>query len=263
MEGSPCLPGTVQITKRFELTAAGADFVPIVERVLEDLQAGMDEVMASAQLRKGTLGVGATPLLMATLVADLLGKFHAAHPAVDIRLEDASTADLVRLLRNRRIEIALGTFVEQADDLSITPLYDVPLVALAHASLGLPARCSWRRIMELPQIALVSGSSTSVIIENTVRKAAGQAFQPVTQAHHWSTVVSLTEALRAVCVVPAYAVSLARGRPLDTIALVDPSVLRTIAVACLKKREVSPAGKAFLSLLAENKPVDRNEAEPR
>ncbi len=38
-------------TKRFRLTNAGLEFVPVVERILDDLQAGVENVHASSELQ--------------------------------------------------------------------------------------------------------------------------------------------------------------------------------------------------------------------
>lgn len=236
-------------TKRFGLTSAGADFVPVVERVLADLQAGIDNVSASARLQKGVLAVGATPLLIATLVSGLIADYRKRYPNIDVRLEDASTAELTRLLRGRSIEFALGTFPRQETDLALEQLFEDPLVALAHTSLPLPGICTWKQISEHPLISIVRSSSVGQLIDSTVWKLTGQTYRPMLEVHYWSTVISLTESLRGICIVPAYAAKTAAVGSLRRIDLVEPTVLRWISVAFMNNRECSPAGQAFLTLL--------------
>lgn len=250
-------------TKQFRLTGAGADFVPVVERLLGDLQAGIDNVVASAQLQKGILAIGGTPLLTATLVSELLSDYRRRYPGIALRVEDASTAELARLLRNRSIEFALGTFPAQDPDLSVTPLFDDPLVVLAHASQRLPPACGWSDLANLPLITIVRNSSVGELIEETMRKVTGQAYQPMVELHHWSTVISLAESLAGVCIVPAYAARKAAGAKLKTVDLVEPRVLRTISVAHLRHRELSPAGRAFLELLQEDVRFKRDGGSQR
>lgn len=236
-------------TKRFRLTAAGAEFIPVVERLLGDLQAGIDNIVASVQLQKGVLAIGGTPLLTATLISELLSDYRRRYPGIELRIEDAPTAELARLLRNRNIEFALGTFSAQEADLTVTPLFNDPLVVLAHASRRLPTTCSWSDVARLPLISIIRDSSVGELIADTIRDVTGRAYQPVIELHHWSTVISLADSLSGICIVPAYAARKAAGGKLKKIDLVKPKILRTISVAYLRNRELSPAGKAFLDLL--------------
>lgn len=236
-------------TRRFRLTNAGSDFLPVVERILDDLEAGIENVQASAQLQKGVLTIGATPLLSAALVSDLLAEYRRSYPSIDVRLEDTSTAELTRLLRSRSIEFALGTFSRAEADLTVVPLFEDPLVALAHTSLRLPKVCTWSDLGQRPLISIIRNSSVGELIDRTVWKVTGQAYRPMIETHHWSTVISLAESMGGICIVPAYAGKTAAGRSLKKIDLVEPRVIRTISVAYVSTRELSPAGQAFLSSL--------------
>jgi LysR family transcriptional regulator, carnitine catabolism transcriptional activator len=236
-------------TKRFSLTGAGVDFVPIVERVLDDLQAGVDNVRASARLQKGVLAIGATPLLMATLLAGLIADYRRSHPNIDIRVEDTSTAELTRLLRSRSIEFALGTFPPKETDLAVVPLFDDPLIALAHRSLAMPARCTWKDVAARRLISIVRSSSVGQLVDSTIWKVTGRPYRPMIEAHYWSTVVSLTSSLGGICIVPRYARHVEYGRDLKVVNVGEPQVVRTISVAYMRGRELSPAGQAFLALL--------------
>lgn len=236
-------------TKRFQMTSAGEDFLPAVERMLDDLQTGIDNVMARAQLQKGLLAIGATPLLAARRISGLLADYRRDYPHIDIHLEDASTGALTKCLRNRSIEFALGTFSRRESDLNIVSLFEDPLIALAHISIGLPKICAWKDIAQRPLVSIVRNSSVGELIERTVWQVTGQTFQPMLEVHHWSTVMSLAESLQSICIVPAYLWGIADGCTLEKIELEEPRVLRTISVAYLKNRELSPAGEAFLSLL--------------
>lgn len=236
-------------TKHFHLTEAGAAFVPVVERMLGDLQAGVDNVVASVRLQKGVLAIGGTPLLTATLLSELLGDYQRRYPSIELRVEDTSTAELTRQLRNRSIELALGTFSTHEADLTVLPLFEDPLVVLAHASRHLPQACTWRDLAQWPLVSIVRSSSVGQLIDDTVRSVTDQPYRPTIELHHWSTVITLTESLAGICIVPDYAARKAAGGPLKKVELLEPRVLRTISVAYLRNRELSAAGKAFLELV--------------
>lgn len=241
-------------TKRFELTEIGLDFLFTVERVLDDLQGAVDNVSAAGRLERGVLAIGAPPLLAATLLADSLGVFHDSHPGLDILFQDAATSELTKLLRSRDIELALGTFQETDKDIISKPLFADRLVVLAHPGLAVPSPCPWRALLELPVVSIARSSSVGQLIQRTIWRTTQTNYRPVVEANNWTTVVSLTQTLRAMCVVPQYAAgrvtSVMGGRELTQIELHRPKVERTISVAYLRSRALSPTGRAFLALLA-------------
>src|SRR5690606_25719065 len=111
-------------------------FLPVVERVLDDLQWGIANIQANVQLEKGTLAVGTSSLLASDIVAEMLARFRRAHPNIQIRLEDRTTAEHVSLLRNGHVEVVIGMYSRQDADLVQYPLFGVPLIVLAHERLG-------------------------------------------------------------------------------------------------------------------------------
>ena len=60
------------------LTDAGEALLPIARRVLSDMTELINEVAEVEGLRRGHVGIGATPSLGATLLPVVLGLFHRA-----------------------------------------------------------------------------------------------------------------------------------------------------------------------------------------
>ncbi|MFA7667704.1 MAG: LysR family transcriptional regulator [Burkholderiaceae bacterium] len=243
-------------TKRFELTEIGQEFLDAVERVLDDLKRAVDDVSVASRLERGELTLGTTPLLASTFLSELLGRFCQRHPQLGIRLKDRPTSELVSLLRSREIELAIGSFHETDQDIALKPLFVDRLVVLGHPGLDIPSPCPWQVLLRLPVVSIVKNSSVGQLIHKAVWRATQKEYRPMIEAGNWATVVSLTQSLRAACVVPRYAaarmVSTASGRELAQFELAPPRVRRTISVAWLSSRSLSPAGKAFLALLAED-----------
>lgn len=239
-------------TKRFRLTNAGSDFVPVVERILDDLQAGVENVHASSQLQKGVLAIGATPLLISTLLCQYVAEYRESHPKIDIRLEDTSSDELTQLLRNRSLEFVIGTFTEKDTDLKVEPLFEEPLTVLAHPATRLSGRCTWRQLLAHPLVSTVRTSTFGQLIDSTVWKVTGRPYRPMLEVRYWTSVISLAESLATACIVPGYASRTMHGK-LKKVQLLEPRVVRTISIAYLIGRELSPAGRAFLQLLLAKK----------
>jgi LysR family transcriptional activator of glutamate synthase operon len=75
--------------RTLRLTRTGEVFKPHVDRLLEELRAGLDAVAQFVSPETGTVAVAFPQSLGSWLVPDLLGSFRAAHPGVGFRLTNA------------------------------------------------------------------------------------------------------------------------------------------------------------------------------
>ena len=75
--------------RTLRLTRTGEVFKPHVDRLLDELRAGLDAVAQCVSPETGTVAVAFPQSLGSWLVPDLLGSFRAAHPGVGFRLTNA------------------------------------------------------------------------------------------------------------------------------------------------------------------------------
>ncbi|GAA5233008.1 LysR family transcriptional regulator [Verticiella sediminum] len=236
-------------TKAVSLTATGREFVRGIDPLLEDLQAQVDNVRSVGQLRKGRLAVGFTPLLGSTLLAGPIARFNLLHPDIDIRLEDATTAELFSHLLSQNIEIAIGTFAGKSSEIEIEALFDDPLIVLSHASLDLPDQVSWELLSRQRLVGIVDNSSVGKLVKETFKAVCARGVQTLVQSHHWLSVIALTESLRAACIAPRYTMAGQRTGSLRCSSLVQPTLSRQLGIAYLKGKSLSPAAMQFTELL--------------
>ncbi|HEY9280133.1 MAG TPA: LysR family transcriptional regulator [Eoetvoesiella sp.] len=245
-------------TKRFELTDVGLSFLTSAERILDDLQAAIDDTSAVTRLEKGTLSIGAPSVHASTFLADMLGRFRQRHPALDMRLQEAPTGELPNLLRSRNIELALGDFQPGTKDIVAKPLFTERLVVLAHRTLTTTSPCSWQKFLELPVVSIAQSSSVGQLIQETVCRQIKAEYKPIIEAASWMSVVALTQTLRGACIVPYQVAervkSLVLSGELVQLELQRPTVGRTIFVAHLASHTLTPTARAFLALLTSTFP---------
>jgi len=101
-------PLFVRSTRRVELTQAGLALLPEARRTLTAAAAAGDAVAAVQGLLRGTLAVGTMQILppAVDLVA-VLGRFHAEHPGVELRLRQAGTGTLLEEVAAGALDLAL------------------------------------------------------------------------------------------------------------------------------------------------------------
>jgi DNA-binding transcriptional LysR family regulator len=70
-------------------------------------RAAEEELRALRGLDQGTLRIGASTTIATYMIADYLGAFHRAHPAIELNLSSANTRAIADLMIAHEIEIAL------------------------------------------------------------------------------------------------------------------------------------------------------------
>ena len=121
----------VRSTRRVALTPAGSALLPEARRTLASAHAAEDAVGAIEGLRRGTLNLGVGQASSLFDLAGILARYHATYPGIQLDLGHASSADLVRLLRDGTLDITFATAADATvADIVTIPLLRSPLVAV-------------------------------------------------------------------------------------------------------------------------------------
>src|SRR5919109_468259 len=94
-------------TRPVSITDAGARLLRHAEAVLGHVTAAEDELRAIAGLQGGTLRVGAFLSACNSFLPPALARFEAAHPGVEILLEQVEEPDALRGLRSGHLDVAV------------------------------------------------------------------------------------------------------------------------------------------------------------
>lgn len=125
---------------------------------------------ATRDLRTGSLRIGATAPYY---VLDIIGRFSARYPAIDVTVETGNSQEVLDALQEYRVDVASSS--QKVDDprLERMLLGEDPLVLVVHRSHALAARA------RVPVAALAScrllmreaGSTTRIVTEQTLARA--------------------------------------------------------------------------------------------
>jgi DNA-binding transcriptional LysR family regulator len=120
-------------TRSVRMTSAGEALLPIIRRVVADVDQLAMEAQAIRGVIRGRLTVGMMEVPPQILdIAAIIGKFHARYPGVSIALRSGGSDVLVQAVRDREVDVALvGMAVEPPDGrVSCVPLFDEELIAV-------------------------------------------------------------------------------------------------------------------------------------
>ncbi len=215
------------------LTSAGESLLPLARRMLSDAEAVRRELAELAGLQRGRVRLGATPTLCISLVAEVLGVFHDAHPDIELHVSEKGSLRLLDELAAGELDLAVVTTTDPtaADRFEVTPLLveEVVLISTAasppvtnRGTIGL------RDVAALPQILF---SSTYDLRSATDAAFRALSLTPnvVLEGAEMDAVLRFVERGLGVAIVPAMVLV---DRPgLRAVRLEGPELNRTISLA--------------------------------
>src|ERR1700730_7559583 len=120
-------PLFVRTPHGMRLTDAGRAWVPYAERALRALVDGRDVLEQVMSASAGHLMIGAAPAVSTYILPELLEKFVAAHPRVEVSVRTGHSEDVVDHVLREEVQVGLGRAIRHPD-LELRPFHTEELV---------------------------------------------------------------------------------------------------------------------------------------
>jgi len=230
-------------TARVALTDAGSALLEEARRTLAAAESARQSVAAVRGLVRGSVRLGTVQGLSSVDMADLLARFHAAHPGVSFRLRQASggSAAHAESIRRGQLDLAFVSLPRPyPKDLRVEPLAAEPVLLACPRGHALAGRSrvrlatirgeafvdfpeGWGNRAAVDRAFAAAGVGRAIDMEvddartmiDLVRHGIGLGFAPRSIARHWPD-------LEYVAVTPEpvweTAIACAAGRPLGAAA---------------------------------------------
>jgi DNA-binding transcriptional LysR family regulator len=229
------------------LTAAGRALLPHARATLAAAQRAQGAVRSLSGLIAGELSVGTFEGAPERFLANALGQFRRAHPAVWVRVREDYATNLLAAVRNGELDLAITALPDTRKpppDLRVIELATEPVVlatSLDHTLAGYH-EVPLVRLREEPMVALVNESTQRAHLEHACRKA-GFTPRVTAECQHLGLLWDLIEQGVGVGVVPR---SVPYGnRHVAVMPITRPRLQVRIVIATGPDRP-SPAARAFL-----------------
>src|SRR2546430_3125437 len=109
------------------LTDAGRAWIPFAERALRALVDGRDALEQVMTASAGHLMIAAAPAVSTYVLPELLERFVAAHPRVEVSVRTGASEDVVELVLHDEVQVGLGRAINHPD-LDLRPFHREELV---------------------------------------------------------------------------------------------------------------------------------------
>lgn len=239
------------------LTSEGETLWKWVQKAVDDLEKGEQELSGVAALTQGTVTVGATETALELLVASRLSTFHDRYPGIKLHLTNPSTPSAVQALERGELDLAfvsspLGPSGDSLSRTSLTTFQDV-LVASPAFSRYQDHPLTLEEVSLLPLIMQVRGTMTYALYESLFLQSGVQmqADMEVVTSAQIATLVrkGLGVAFLAKPMVERFL----NDGSLITLPLKQPLPLREILLLQDLRKPASHAVSALVELMKEKK----------
>lgn len=228
-------------------TPIGADFLRETEPFLAGLDRALDRLFAEAQMRAGSLSVGAAPSAISGLVAPSLARFHRAHPAIICTLHDDIAERLAAMVVAGELDLAVAGNMRPSEALNQTELQKdrFGLACSVHHPLAGRAGISLADIDPAMLISLSPDTGTQQLLQeakglpDALRKGALGAHSTIAQ-------LGMIRAGIGYGLMPRNAVELFDDPLLCFVPVTDLSLWRTLYLLVPVRRPLSHVAQEFI-----------------
>lgn len=233
------------------LTDAGAELVPIAQRMLSEFRDSLSDLSEFIAGRRGSVSIWALPSVAAAILPASARAFQETHPMVRLVIQAASARQVTQAVLDGRAD--MGISVAGPDlpaSVEFTPLMKENFVMICQRGdvLAKRRKVDWSVFMSRPFVA--SGPASSIrLVTDQIQAATGKT--PGTQlvADHISVVGAMVAEGVGIAAVPQLALRLMDKDRIQSVALHSPTAKREVGILLKKERSLSAAALAFLSRL--------------
>jgi len=189
------------------LTEAGRVALPFARKILSDLEAMADAASATVNGMGGRLAVGFVGSAVYALLPQVVPLFRSERPAVDLRLREATTLEIVRGVESGELDVGVvRTPVYDIGEVALDPLYREEMILLVPKDHAL---CHEKvvQLEDLRDAAFIGHDRIRLpnyrnLLLNAC-DAAGFQRRIVEEAAHLHTLIALVESGIGVALAPA------------------------------------------------------------
>lgn len=250
LEGALGVQLVHRTTRSVRLSQVGADFLPLAQRIQDDLERALHSITELKSLNSGEVRVAAPQLMACTLLPEAVAAFTRHHPKVRVLIVDCDVDEVALRVLSGQVDLGIGPERMPSDELDARLLLDVPFLAVfppGHA-LGRHARVSWADLARYPLISL-HGEYTPMLNGDLLSSPGRTALEPAFEVAFMTTALSMVSAGLGVTTCLPYAASLLDLHGLQTRPLTEPVITRRFHVFTRSDRQPGPAAQRFADFL--------------
>ncbi len=239
-------------TRHVELTPDGAKLLERVRRAMDDVQAGIADILDAVEQRKGRVRLASSPTVAASWLPGILATFRSRHPQIALSVRELVSSELLEVVRNQEVDFAIAPLVPKMPEFTFEPIIHDQIWALIPIGFDMlpPGPLNLGDLGRVPSIMLTNLTALRGTIESALA-ARGDTLNIRCEVQQVSTAIAMAIAGLGVAIVPGIAVPRPEPATLRVVPITGPEIFREIGVVTLKGQTLSHVAADLIALLKQ------------
>lgn len=240
-------------TRKMHLSDAGTRLLPQARRVLNEVSVLEETVLELKSLHQGHVQLAVSQQLAACAMPQLIAKFCAMYPDIQITLTDCSVDDVVGHVENIATDFGVAPERAYSEAVSAQVLFESPfyLVLPKTHPLACHSSIAWEDLKQHKLITL-NGPFIKGLERELPQEISSRIFNPDYKVNFLSTALGMVRMGLGVTVCLLYAAEWVHQNGLIMRPLQNPVAVRKFVLYTHKDRSLSPAALAFKEFLVNH-----------
>lgn len=228
-------------TRLVSLTPVGEYFIEFARDMIEHRAQRLENIRQLIAAKQGKVTLACIPSVAIEAALEVK-RFSEDNPQVNVRLIEASTTDIVSMIKSGIADLGLGILLNEESDIHTRLFRTDSLVAVGRLSSPLAKKKSvqWKDLSTERVITTSTGTSISHFVEEAFTNH-NMMYKPVFEANLISTVMAMAAAGMGTAILPSVFTDTLRSSEVFIKTLRNPVVTRQIKLLRRKKRTLLPA----------------------
>ncbi len=239
-------------TRHVALTAAGREFAPAAERMLNELGLQIQNMRELAEQRRGHLVIASLMSIAHSVLPSVIADYRRAYPRIELMVREGVQSSVADEVRAGVADFGIGDMASVPAPLQAEPLQTEACHVVLPRRHRLTARAALR-LRDLADESVITMPAESGLrrLIDSAAAGAGLRLNYTITLNQFATIYEFIGHGLGVAIVPASVLPPRRDTLLATRPLHTPRIVRRVGILTRPDRRLSPAADGFLTLLRE------------
>ena len=247
-------------TRNVRLTDEGKQLLECAQRALLEVESGLRKIQESADIRRGRVALSCSPTIAETRLARVLAAFEKDYPGIEVSVRELTSAALFDSVRKREVDFGIGPAIDTVE-FNFEPVLEDPLFALVPRRFITTAKrsISLATLSNMPLLVLSHATALRGMLEAAMRERH-LSFTTRYEFTQAQTLISMASAGLGAAILPKVALPQRVDSSTYVLRIVNPALVRQVAVITMRGQNHSPASFRLVELLKQLLPGRRAPA---